>query len=420
MPQPKRAQAKGYRGGRGGRTGSRTSPQGARWSERTYKGATHKPYVAPPPPVLGPFYKANRAAVLYHEEAFERQQGRKGAQLWPRYSKVDGLYREETPFGTVTAGPAASTDFTEAPDLAHLVYKVAIISTRSEDYSHIPGAYSTYEQLAPGLTQELAGLVLMEVYDTIGRFSDPENRESETARHIRSLKAQKGYAHLTPEQRRVMATFYALAVFSEDQRNAGGKAMRAALWRVFAGKRTAEQVFGGNEPDFAQARAQKLLAGFGTKEIGGREYDRLIRKGYIKLTQHQRAFGDVHSEASDDEGATADHRRALVPKLRELLQPYLDAPQSKKTTRAVRDKVSKIDLSRGKSIRARQAGKAKSATATGGELDGPWEGRTRSKTKQGMKRTRSGEDELEQEQKPLKRYRPVRKSVKAYRTSSRI
>jgi hypothetical protein len=327
--------------------------------------------------------------------------------LWPAFDTVEGLYREQTPFGPVTTGPAPNTDFTEARDPENLVHKVALISSRSSDYSNVKGRYSRYGDLAPMLDREMAGLVLMEVYDTLGRFWDPDSPETELDRQQRSRTAQTGYVAggFTAKERRVMAVFYALALFSEDQRNAGGKGMRAALWRVFSGDRTAEQSFAGDEPDFPQARAGKLLTGFGEAKIGGRQYDRLIQGGYVAATPPQRKISDFVSEASDDEGETARHRKGLAPKLRDLLRPYLEAKSDEASVRAVRREIAKRNLRRGQSIRAREKTKTGSAGSAlrGQKKTKKVRTRAPAQPKQGMKRARSGADDVEQ--RPAKRTR---------------
>jgi hypothetical protein len=112
-------------------------------------------------------------------------------------------------------------------------------------------------------------------------------------------------------QLRTMVVLYGLTLFSEEQRNAGGKPLRAALRRVAAGSKP-RAVFNGRDPDYAQSRAKK----YGQ---GGRAYERDLRAGRLKATQGQREnyskkWMTESSDEEDDKARAASFaRRAKDP-----------------------------------------------------------------------------------------------------------
>jgi hypothetical protein len=238
----------------------------------------------------GAFFDEAQAAFSRIGEALARHRYRRShgdPGLWPPEPEPDEKYGyEQTPFGKVRTKDAPGNDYTDNGGR-----KVKFIETEDTAFPGSEGGlknYIHYRSLAKKLTPAMADMVLAEVYTTLGRYADA-NRETTAARQERCEAARADYADEDPTERRKMAVLYALCLFSEEQRNAGGKPMRAALKLVAAGV-PPEQLFikgEGGHPDYMQA--EKLV------------WDRHGKRGGRKPSAGAKRVSDEMSGDSDRE-----------------------------------------------------------------------------------------------------------------------
>lgn len=270
----------------------------------------------------GEYFEANREAGFGKIQRRRERRNRRGGILFAR--RV-----EQTPFGPVSARDI------EAESVEGTRKKVQLIGTNLKTYkgSDRRIKYAIYQSFAPHIDERVARMILIELLETT-IWNSGQHPEGDKERNERCQKRQAVYSGEDVTTRRIMAMTYALALFSEEQRTGAGKAIRAGLLEIVAGKASAEQVFVG---DILESAKKILLTG-DKREIdklkkdwgrlykdagprvvqlgkGGMEQHRMYVGGGERATEDQMELEEDYSVSSDDEERSPPARRTLLAKL---------------------------------------------------------------------------------------------------------